>query len=159
MTAHAETLLYGGPGAELQSLPPRFTITVKDDIPPEGREEIRRAWDSCGYGLSLLLEPGEPVQALRPIETLTEPNRTVLLLLDGEIVVEGWMSRHFERALGRVTFWTWDPRFCTVSQPIHALQIHALADRRSGELGAVPVVAPVVMAGCVEPVAWAEVQS
>lgn len=71
-----------------------------------------------------------------PMDTLTEPNRTVLFLLAGGTVVEGWMSRHFERALGRVTYWTWDPAFCTVSQFL------------SG-------VAPVVMAGCVEPVAWA----
>lgn len=95
---------------------------------------------------------GEPARA---IETLTEPNRTVLLLLAGGLVVEGWMSRNFERALGRVTYWTWDPAFCTVSQPILAPQIHALADRRSGDLGALPDVSPVVMAGCVEPVAWA----
>lgn len=50
-------------------------------------------------------------------------------------IVEGWMSRRFLG--GKPTFWTWDARFCRVSEFL-------------------PGVMPVVLAGCVEPVAWAE---
>lgn len=71
-----------------------------------------------------------------PIEALTDEGRVVLLLLGGGAVVEGWMSRRF--VAGRATYWTWDARCCRVSQFL-------------------PGVDPVVLAGCVEPVAWSEI--
>lgn len=68
------------------------------------------------------------------MDALTQPHVSVWLLLRDGAVVEGWMTRRF---LGRPTFWTWEPRFCSVSQFL-------------------PGVKTVVLAGCVEPVAWAE---
>ena len=51
------------------------------------------------------------------------------------VVVDGWMTRRFAIYGCPVTWWTWDPRFARVSQ-------------------FVPGVTPVVLAGCVEALAW-----
>lgn len=69
----------------------------------------------------------------RQLDELTEPGRSVWLLLDGGAIVEGWLSTQF---LGTRTFWTWEPAHCRVSQFMAGVM-------------------PRVLCGCVEPIAWA----